>query len=280
MSHDLDSVDVQIIRILQQDGRASNVEIARRVGVSEATVRKRLERLISENVIRITAVPDSAKVDLATVTFIALGVDLSLVDRIADQLAQAPEVRAIYYTTGENDLIVEAWFSSGDELLRFLTQRVASIPGIHRTATSHVLRVIKDSSRWILPPGAPARILIVDDDPDFVEITRAALAIEGFEVSSASNGQEALALMRVHRPDLVILDIMMQGILDGLRTAEEMRADSDLRRVPILMVSSITDSAFSGLLPRVKSLPVDNFMAKPIEMSVLLAETKRLLRSR
>jgi Lrp/AsnC family transcriptional regulator for asnA, asnC and gidA len=279
MANNVDLVDMQIIRILQEDGRASNVQIARQVGVSEATVRKRLDRLVSEGVVRITAVPDAGRVGLATVTFIAMDIDLSQLDRIADQLTRLPEVRTIYYTTGESDLILEAWFSSSDELLRFLTHRIASIPGIQRTATSHVLRTMKDGSTWVLPPSTPHRILIVDDDPDFVEVTRLALTAEGFEVISASNGQDALALMRVSKPDLVILDVMMRGILDGLQTAKEMRTDGDLRAVPILMVSSITDSAFAALLPKEESLPADNLLMKPVEVSLLLAETKRLLRT-
>lgn len=277
MAHELDAIDTQIIRILQEDGRASNVEIARRVGVSEATVRKRLDRLLSDGVVHITAMPDPARIGLSTVTFIAMDVDLSQLDRIANRLASLNEVRTIYYTTGESDLVLEAWFSSSDELLRFLTHRIASIPGIHRTATSHVLRTIKDSSTWILPPSAPYRILIVDDDPDFVEVTRLALTSEGFEVRAASSGEDALALMRVSKPDLVILDVMMRGILDGLRTAREMRTDGDLRTVPILMVSSITDSSFAALLPKEESLPADNFLVKPVEVSLLLSETKRLL---
>jgi Lrp/AsnC family transcriptional regulator for asnA, asnC and gidA len=276
----LDSVDRHIIQVLQRDGRASNVEIARQVGVSEATVRKRLDRLISEGIVRITAVPDAARVDLSTVTFLSFEVELAQMDQIADQLSRCPEVRSIYYTTGESDLIVEAWFPSSNELLHFLTHRVASISGIKRTATSHVLRTIKDSSTWTLPTTSPARILVVDDDPDFIEFTRLTLVAEGFEVSTASKGEEAIALMRVSRPDLVILDVMMQGALDGVQTAKEMRSDGDLRAVPILMVSSIADSAYAGLLPKKENLPADNFLTKPVEVSLLVAEARRLLRSR
>ncbi len=280
MAYELDSLDRRIISLLQKDGRASNVEIARRLGVSEATVRKRLDRLIFEKVVRITAVPDPAKVGLSTVTFLTLDVEPSQLDRIADRLARLPEVRAIYYTSGESDLILEAWFTSGDHLLHFLTRQVASIPGVRRTSTSHVLRTIKDSSTWTLPSASPPRVMIVDDDPDFIEITRLTLAAEGFDVLSATCGEEALAIMRISRPDLVILDVMMRGILDGLQTAREMRSDGALRTVPILMVSSITDSAFAGLLPKEEALPADNFLAKPIDSSVLVAEAKRLMQSK
>lgn len=275
--NELDSLDREIICILQRDGRASNVEIARRAGVSEATVRKRLDRLISDRAIRVVAIPNAADVGFSTVTFITLEVDLAHVKQIADQLGRLPEVRAIHYTTGESDLILEAWFPSSDDLLRFLTQHVASIPGIKRTATSHVLRTLKDASTWVLPPTTPPRILVVDDDPDFVEVARLVLGGEGFSIESASNGEEAMALMRLQRPDLVILDVMMRGILDGLRTGQEMRSNGDLRSVPILMVSSISDSSFAGLLPQADSLPADNFMTKPIDGTVLVAEVRRLL---
>lgn len=278
MPHDLDPVDRELVRALQQDGRMSNVEIARRIGISEATVRKRLDRLISDSVIRITAIPDAAKVGLPTITFLALDVDLSQLDRVADQLARLPEVRAIHYTSGDSDLIMEAWFPTSDDLLHFLTRQIGSIPGIRRTATLHVLRTIKDSSAWILPSTSLPRILVVDDDPDFVEIVRLALMEEGFEVLAANNGEEALSSMRVSKPNLVILDIMMQGILDGLRTVTEIRADSDLQMMPVLMVSSITGSEFAKLLPDEKSLPVDNFFAKPVKISQLVAEVKRLIR--
>jgi Lrp/AsnC family transcriptional regulator for asnA, asnC and gidA len=277
--YDLDSIDRQIIRILQEDGRTANVEVARRVGISEATVRKRLDRLVSEGVIHITATPNPSKVGLSTVTFITLHVELSLLERIADELAQSTRVRAIYYTTGENNLIVEAWFHSSDELLQFLTQEIASIRGIQRVATSHVLRTLKQGSHWVLPSESPPSVLVVDDDPDFVQVVRLALAGEGLEVSAASNGEEALATVRLSRPDLVILDVMMQGVLDGLRTAKEMRADKDLGEIPILMVSSINESGFASLLPKGSEVPVDNFLTKPVEISQLVAETKRLLRS-
>jgi Lrp/AsnC family transcriptional regulator for asnA, asnC and gidA len=277
MSYGLDAVDRQIISILQQDGRTANVEIARRVGISEATVRKRLERLVADCTIRIAAVPNATKVGLSTVTFITLHVDLCCLDQIAEELARAPEVRALYYTTGESDLIVEAWFHSSEDLLRFLTQEIASIPGIKQAATSHVLRTLKDSSTWVLPSESPPCVLVVDDDPDFCEMARIALTAEGCQVTVAHTGAKALAAMRVAKPDLVILDIMMQGVLDGLRTGRTIKADGNLRSVPILMVSSIDQSEFAGLLPKDVSVPADNFMLKPISVAQLVAEVKLLL---
>ena len=155
MSHLLDSVDRQIIHILQRDGRTSNVEIARQIGMSEATVRKRLDRLVSAQMIRITAVPDAVSAGFSTIAFMTLSVDLARAGQIADEIARMPEVRTIHLTTGGSELLVEAWFTSSDDLLRFMTQHIGGIPGIRRTATSHVLKTIKNGSGWVLPVASP-----------------------------------------------------------------------------------------------------------------------------
>jgi Lrp/AsnC family transcriptional regulator for asnA, asnC and gidA len=156
MSYVLDSVDWRIIRVLQQDGRTSNVDIARHVGVSEPTVRKRLERLLSAQMIRITAMPDAARLGFSTIAFMTLSVDLARAGQIAGEIARLPEVRTLHLTTGGSELIVEAWFTSSEGLLHFMTEHIGSIPGIRRTATSHVLRTIKDGSQWVLPTTPPS----------------------------------------------------------------------------------------------------------------------------
>jgi Lrp/AsnC family transcriptional regulator for asnA, asnC and gidA len=156
MPYALDAVDWQIIRLLQQDGRTSNVKIARQVGVSEPTVRKRLKRLLSAQTIRIAAMPDAGRLGFHTTAFMMLSVDLASVSQIADQIARLPEVRTIHLTAGVTELIVEAWFTSSEALLCFMTEHIGSIPGIQRTTTSHVLRTIKDGSEWILPVAPPA----------------------------------------------------------------------------------------------------------------------------
>jgi len=147
----LDSADQQIIHILQRDGRTTNVEIARHIGMSEATVRRRLERLLSTRMIRVTAMPDAARVGFSTIAFMTLRVDLARAGQIAEEIARLPEVRTIHLTNGGSELLVEAWFTSSEELLRFMTEHVGGIPGIRRTATSHVLKTTKDGSGWVLP---------------------------------------------------------------------------------------------------------------------------------
>lgn len=123
-----------------------------------------------------------------------------------------------------------------------------------------------------------ARILVVDDDPDFVEVTRMVLEANGYEVASAADGKEALAKMRHDRPDLVLLDIMMAHILEGLEVSKEMQAEAGLKKIPIIMVSSITDSPHSGEFPTDEYIPMDAWISKPVQPANLLEKVKSCLR--
>lgn len=277
MSDAIDAIDRQIITLLQLDGRASNVDIARSLRLAEATVRKRIERLIGDGVIRIVAVPSVDKLGLEIETVIMLKVDLGQAKRIAEQLAAMPAVRSVRHTTGEYDIIIEVVLPSDDDLLHFLTDSLASIQGIRATATSHVLKNIKQSCDWILPKEGPPLILIVDDDPDFVEACRLVLEKEGYRVASAANGEAGLQAMRRQQPDLVVLDVMMSGILDGLNASIRMKAERGLARTPILMVSSITSSDYAGMFPTDEYVPIENFLSKPVSPQQLVSEVRRLL---
>jgi len=77
-------------------------------------------------------------------------------------------------------------------------------------------------------------ILVVDDDPDFVEITRTVLESRNYHVDSASDSEEAIKTIRENKPDLVLLDIMIASILDGLKVTWEMHDDPDLHRIQLL----------------------------------------------
>ena len=277
MSYTIDALDRRIISLLQLDGRRSNVDVARATGVAEATVRKRIDRLLRERVIRVVAVPMLDKVGMEIETITMLKVDLRLVDQISETLAAMSEVRSVRYATGEADIVIEAVFPSDDALLRFLTSRLASLPGIRATATSHVLKTIKQSSDWVLPREGPPLILIVDDDPDFVEAGRFVLEAAGYQITSAANGDEALRVMRRERPDLVILDVMMSGVLDGLNASVQIKAERGLKRTPILMISSITTSDYAAMFPTDEYVPVDAFLSKPVGPDKLRDEVERLL---
>ncbi|HSJ58748.1 MAG TPA: response regulator [Anaerolineae bacterium] len=115
-----------------------------------------------------------------------------------------------------------------------------------------------------------AKVLVVDDDPDFVKVTTKILEKSGYEVVSASNGAKALQTMRSNPPDVVLLDIMMAYILDGLDVSREMAADPALKDIPVIMVTSLTGVKGSGLFPTDEYVPVDEWLSKPVDADALL----------
>lgn len=115
-----------------------------------------------------------------------------------------------------------------------------------------------------------AKVLVVDDDPDFVKVTSKVLEKAGHEVVSAANGAKALKTMRQEKPDVVLLDIMMSYILDGLDVSREMAEDPDLKDVPIIMVTSLTGVKGSGIFPTDEYIPVDEWLSKPIDPDTLV----------
>jgi Lrp/AsnC family transcriptional regulator for asnA, asnC and gidA len=146
-----DPVDRKIIGLLQQDGRMSNSEIARRLGVAEATVRKRLHRLLSQGIILVVAVPSPETVGLTQSAIISVSCELQLVDQVAEALEALPETRYLGYSAGSYDLIMECFFYSHEHLLEFMRSKVAPIRGVRSTQTSIILKVRKFSYEWELP---------------------------------------------------------------------------------------------------------------------------------
>jgi len=122
-----------------------------------------------------------------------------------------------------------------------------------------------------------AKILVVDDDPDFVNLTRRILQSQQYEVISAANGEKGLEAMRKEKPDLVLLDIMMSYILDGLDTSREIAADPQLKDIPVIMVTSLTGAREQMELPSDEYVPVEDWIHKPIDPDKLLARIKAAL---
>jgi DNA-binding Lrp family transcriptional regulator/CheY-like chemotaxis protein len=274
-----DDLDRDIIRALQQDGRRSNVEIARALGVAESTVRKRIDRLLQSGTLRITGIPSLNAVGLPVQVQIYLQVEPAHVDPVANQLAGLPQVQSVTYTSGEYPLVVQAAFPDNDALRHFMSGEIAALSGVVRTTTAHVLQQVKAPHEWRLPIPSPPSVLIVDDDPDFCEVTRIVLQGSGYAVYTAPNGDAGLQAMRTHYPDLIIMDVMMNSLLEGLSTTWTIRADRDLRNIPILMVSSIADSQYAEVFPTDEYVPVDNFLCKPIAPQELLQTVNRLLKA-
>ena len=120
----------------------------------------------------------------------------------------------------------------------------------------------------------PPRILVVDDNPSNVDILRARLSTHGYEILTAADGEEALAAVREHLPDLVLLDVMMPK-LDGIEVCRRIRADAALPFIPIVLVTAKSD-------PKdvVAALEAggDEYLTKPVDQAALLARVKSMLR--
>src|SRR5215207_6162305 len=122
----LDATDREILRVLQRNGRKSNTEIGRALGLTETTIRKRIARLVDEDLVNIVAVPTPRAVGSTLSAIIGVSVELTELDRVSQTLAKAPEVRYLGLSTGRYDIILEAFFSDSEHLLAFVSQRLGA----------------------------------------------------------------------------------------------------------------------------------------------------------
>jgi DNA-binding response OmpR family regulator len=120
----------------------------------------------------------------------------------------------------------------------------------------------------------PPQILIVDDNPENLDILQARLASHGYEILTARDGEEALATARENLPDLILLDIMMPK-LDGIEVCRRLKADRSLPFMPIIMVTAKADSKD---IVRGLEAGGDEYLTKPVDQAALVARIKSMLR--
>jgi CheY-like chemotaxis protein len=125
------------------------------------------------------------------------------------------------------------------------------------------------------------QILIVDDDKDLVEALKTILESAGYQITTASNGNEGWEKVQKSRPDLAIVDVVMDTIADGVRLTQRFRSDEKLKDMRILMLTGIREKTGFNLRPDSAEgflyLPVDKFLEKPVDPSVLLNAVAELL---
>ena len=139
----MDQLDTRIIVLLQGDGRASNAGIAREVGVSEGTVRRRLKRLIQEEYIRVVALLDPGKMGYTSEALIGIQVEPDKIDQVSGDMAKLEEINWVAVTTGSYDVFAWATLQSSEALGIFLRTKIGTIPGVRRTETFVTLSVKK-----------------------------------------------------------------------------------------------------------------------------------------
>lgn len=147
-SRAIDELDRKIIKMLQQNGRTSNTDIARALDITETTVRKRITHLLDERLMNIVAVPTPEAAGMNLSAIIGLSVGLTAMHSVGDQLRAYPEVRYIGMSAGRYDIMVEAFFADQEHLLRFVTDKLGSLSGITDIETSIILKVVKFSYEW------------------------------------------------------------------------------------------------------------------------------------
>jgi two-component system alkaline phosphatase synthesis response regulator PhoP len=123
------------------------------------------------------------------------------------------------------------------------------------------------------------KILLVDDDKDFVEATTMVLESKPYEVVVAYNGDEGLAKARKEKPDLIILDIIMP-VKDGFSAAEQLKKDPELKKIPVIMLTSFSGKVAETSLSVSQGLALDaeDYVDKPVTPEELLKRVERLLK--
>jgi len=126
-----------------------------------------------------------------------------------------------------------------------------------------------------------AKILIIDDDQDLVEAMRIILESKNYQVISADSGEEGLKLVKMDKPDLINLDVMMESMDKGFEVARILKKDKDYREIPILMLTAIKERTgldFKNEAGDEDWLPVDDYCDKPLKPEELILKVEALLR--
>ncbi len=142
-----DDIDKALVTALQRNGRESYAALAKIVGLSEAAVRQRVQRLLDEGVVQIVGVTDPTVMGFQRWAMVGIVVEGD-VRRVADQLAAMDEIDYVVLTAGSFDLLIEVVCEDDDRLLALLNDHVRSIPAVKSTETFVYLKLAKQTYAW------------------------------------------------------------------------------------------------------------------------------------
>ena len=143
----LDAVSKRIIEVLQEDGRMSYAAIGKAVGLSEAAVRQRVQRLLDSGVVQIVAVTDPLQIGFARQAMIGIRAEGDT-RVVADRLAELPEIDYVVVTAGSFDVMVEVVCEDDDSLLELINGKIRAVPGVVATETFVYLKLRKQLYNW------------------------------------------------------------------------------------------------------------------------------------
>lgn len=147
-SANIDEIDLQIIKILNDDGRAPFAQIANALGVSPGMIRQRYNRLVEEGVVQVVAITNPMLMGFSTMAQIGVKVNVNRLQEIADQITSFDEVIYLVLVTGSYDLFIEVVCRDRSHLLDFLTNRLHSVEGVKEAETFIFLRIAKEAYTW------------------------------------------------------------------------------------------------------------------------------------
>ncbi len=151
----LDELDYRIITLLNQNGRTSNVEIARQLGsVTSRTVANRVENLVEQGLIAIRAVVNPAAFGYSVLADVLIETDPGRLKEVGLQLADLEEVTYAAYATGDRDISIQVVAKSNQSLFDFVAETLGNLPGVRRTQTHLLPAKIKDIDTWLPPTGS------------------------------------------------------------------------------------------------------------------------------
>ena len=159
--YEIDNTDYDIVTLLMEDGRMPASEIARRLGdVSERTVRYRIERMVEEGLMRISAVVNPQALGYIVIADVFIEVESDLIAEVAEKVAQYENVSYVAYSIGETDVSLQIVAQDTTEVYHFVTEQIRTIRGVRKTTTSIVPSIVKDVYQWRIP----ARLLTDRDE--------------------------------------------------------------------------------------------------------------------
>lgn len=139
----LDDDEKKMVRLLQEDGRISTVELARRLHISEPTARKKLNRILSEGIVKVRAVANPVDLGYTTPVYIGLVVERTKLNDVAEAVAKYDFVESVTISTGPYDVMIKAAFETSTEVYSFLFDELIKLEGIRDTDTTFIFRDIK-----------------------------------------------------------------------------------------------------------------------------------------
>jgi len=144
----IDEIDAKIIELLQIDGRMAYTKIGQKIGLSEASVRRRVKKLIEEEKLQIIGIVEPNDLGWNEAGMVGISVQPDMLNSVADAIAKLDEVSYLFQAAGEFDLFAEVYCKDKNHFVFFLNERLQKIPGVERIRSFIILKIHKLSYSW------------------------------------------------------------------------------------------------------------------------------------